>query len=896
MADFQPIARTDTNSNTHKHGVCSFVASRITFVSVGCSCPNVHVIYIEAVKCYFVVVYRPPSNNSRQNRELLDFLLSLCIGKEIVILGDFNLPRIDWKNDSSMYQYFDPLSNYFLSCFNSLGLVQWVKLPTFIISGNTLDLILTSEHDRIGEISALPPLPGCNHTPLICDYIFMHASSNHQTAISKKRDWVRGKYSRINSHIRDIDWDSEFEGLDLDSQTARFSVILDDLIAAYVPLTRPQKSFSKLRPPCQMTKKRKHTWNSFMEAKRLHGRKSLSASIALERYKRANWEYKNYLINYQINYENSLSESFGSNPKAFHKYIRSKKVSPPSIGPLKSGNSIITYNHSMAVLFNHSFSSVFRESVSVPSPHQMSDVQLTDFNISLADVETLLSRLDVSSSMGPDGIHPRLLRSCPAIARPLYLIYSESLSLGSVPLLWKTSEVIPIFKKGVRSDPLNYRPISLTSVCCKTLERAIAEQLTLFLEENNLLSRDQFGFRRGRTVQDQLPLAYESVTKWYDEGSVVDVILFDFAKAFDVVDHKVLLAKLRCIGIGGKVLSWLESFLCGRSMFVSVGDSKSSRSPVRSGVPQGSVLGPLLFLVHVNFIPNYIRNRCKIFADDLKLYLKIRALTIATLAVDITSCQRDIDMVAAVAESWGLFFNIHKCFGLRFHRRLVDWDELGALDRYYIKGSEIQMVSSHKDLGVFIDTSLRFHIHIRSIASKASGMVSNYLKSTLCRSRKFMLSILKTHIRPLMEFCSSVWCTNYLEDLRLLESVQRRWTRHIDGLSDLSYDERLKDLDLYSVQGRLLRADLIMCWKIFHGLSSIAPEDLFLLDSHPRTRGHRFKIRHKFAYTEARKRFFSIRCISSWNSLPDSVVSSSTLQTFKSGLHKSLGQSLFEYV
>ena len=159
-----------------------------------------------------------------------------------------------------------------------------------------------------------------------------------------------------------------------------------------------------------------------------------------------------------------------------------------------------------------------------------------------------------------------------------------------------------------------------------------------------------------------------------------------------------------------------------------------------------------------------------------------------------------------------------------------------------------------------------------------------------------MLSILKTHIRPLMEFCSSVWCTNYLEDLRLLESVQRRWTRHIDGLSDLSYDERLKDLDLYSVQGRLLRADLIMCWKIFHGLSSIAPEDLFLMDSHPRTRGHRFKIRHKFAYTEARKRFFSIRCISSWNSLPDSVVSSSTLQTFKSGLHKSLGQSLFEYV
>ena len=159
-----------------------------------------------------------------------------------------------------------------------------------------------------------------------------------------------------------------------------------------------------------------------------------------------------------------------------------------------------------------------------------------------------------------------------------------------------------------------------------------------------------------------------------------------------------------------------------------------------------------------------------------------------------------------------------------------------------------------------------------------------------------MLSIFLTHIRPLLEFSSSVWFTDFIEDMRLLESVQRRWTRQIQGLEDLSYDERLHELNLYSIHGRLIRADLILCWKIFHGLSSITPEDLFVLDTRPGTRGHRYKIMHRFACTEARRRFFSIRVAKPWNSLPDSVVSAVSLALFKKGLHNALGNSLFEFV
>ena len=157
------------------------------------------------------------------------------------------------------------------------------------------------------------------------------------------------------------------------------------------------------------------------------------------------------------------------------------------------------------------------------------------------------------------------------------------------------------------------------------------------------------------------------------------------------------------------------------------------------------------------------------------------------------------------------------------------------------------------------------------------------------------MAIYKTHIRPLIEFGSTVWHTGYLGDLKLLESVQRRWTREIEGLAELSYSERLKDLNLYSVQGRLLQADLIKCWKIFHGQSSIAPSVLFTLSSVTSTRGHRFKIASTHSSIEARRRFFSVRCVSLWNSLPDEVVAKESISAFKSAIHSHLGPLLLQF-
>ena len=337
--------------------------------------------------------------------------------------------------------------------------------------------------------------------------------------------------------------------------------------------------------------------------------------------------------------------------------------------------------------------------------------------------------------------------------------------------------------------PLNYRPISLNSVCSKVMERVVVKKLMKFLDDNCILSVEQYGFRPGRSVEDQLLVTYSEVSKWIDCGHCVDVVLFDFSKAFDRVCHSVLIDKLYAIGVRGCLLAWLMSFLSGRSMRVSVSGSFSGLKSVTSGVPQGSVLGPLLFLIYVNDLPFHIRSKCKVFADDFKIYLSAKLTNPVEATLHVLNCQRDINTLIDVSRSWGLEMNVDKCSVMRFQRKFFDWDLLGVLGCYYIEDSPISFAADHKDLGVLVDNNLKFHKHIQCITNKAGGMASNFLRSTVCRSREFMLSLYITHIRPLIEFSSCVWNTGYVGDLKLLESVQRRWTRHIEGLENVNYSD-----------------------------------------------------------------------------------------------------------
>ena len=317
-----------------------------------------------------------------------------------------------------------------------------------------------------------------------------------------------------------------------------------------------------------------------------------------------------------------------------------------SVGPLRDVNGVmITDSKAMADTFVNSFASVFTLSVPpAPAPHQVFDGHMDDIIFSLDHIHDSISKLDPSSAMGPDAIHPHLLKACVSVlAFPLLLLFRKSYDTRELTLDWTKSWVLPIFKKGSRHDPLMYRPVSLTSTCVKTMERILVKFIYDYAQSNNLLNEDQFGFRPGRSTEDQLILTYHQVTSWLDQGFNVDLILFDFSKAFDTVCHSVLLDKLFSLGIRGRLLYWIKAFLVNRNMCVSVSNQHSHPREVLSGVPQGSVLGPLLFLIYVNYVTHNLTSSVKIFADDLKLYVCTSPSPGPCLLRDITSCQRDIN-------------------------------------------------------------------------------------------------------------------------------------------------------------------------------------------------------------------------------------------------------------
>ena len=570
------------------------------------------------------------------------------------------------------------------------------------------------------------------------------------------------------------------------------------------------------------------------------GRNNPATLSAWQDFTAVNYRIKHFAKDSQKEYEKKAADQLKTNPKLFHGYLRHRRVGGPTIGPLKlADHSISDDPKTMAQCFMQSFVGVF--SVGSPqnaAPNQTFMGPLPDIRVSPTDVETAIKTLDVNSSMGFDGVHPRLLVRCAAeLSHPLCKIFNESLREGLLPIEWLSSQVTPIFKKGARLDPLNYRPVAITSVPCKTLEKVIASHLRSYFVDNHLLSVHQFGFRSKHSTTDQLILCYNDITMEVDQGKMTDMIVFDFSKAFDKVCHEILLGKLRDLGIPTQLTRWIHQFLTARRMQVKVHGVASDWCRVTSGVPQGSVIGPILFLIYVNHVVQNLTSKFKIFADDIKLYI---SSTSKDISEGIAELQQDINKLVNTGESWGLTMNVSKCVCLRFGPRNLGNCSSGR-SPYFIGSRNIKYVSSHLDLGVRVDRALKFHAHIRKTANSCNAVTNNILSSTICRERSFIVTAYKSLVQPILEYGCTVWSLGYLGDLKKLERIQRRWTREVQGLEGRTYSERLRSLDLFSVQGRLLRADMILTWKIFAGVCAIHPSQVFVLDSGPR-RGHLKKL------------------------------------------------------
>jgi hypothetical protein len=354
----------------------------------------------------------------------------------------------------------------------------------------------------------------------------------------------------------------------------------------------------------------------------------------------------------------------------------------------------------------------------------------------------------------------------------------------------------------------------------------------------------------------------------------VDVVYIDFQKAFDSVVHSKLIHKLSAYGITGNLINWLTSFLSNRSQSVKVGNSYSDFIPVISGVPQGSVLGPLLFLIYINDIVDLFGDdlTVKLFADDVKMYLNISDVD------NVNQLQEGLFLLARWASDWQLNISIKKCAVLHLGRNNLSYD-------YALDGTTLPGVREMRDLGVKIDCRLCFSAHYAEIAAKGhqrAGLIVRCFKS---RDPRILFKAFTVYVRPILEYCSPVWAPVYKTDIIKLEAVQRRFTKKLKGFSSLTYADRLSKLNADTLELRRLKQDLSTMYKVFNGLLDLSIVNFFEFSNHNRTRGHAFKLVKPVCENNARAFSFACRRISCWNSLPVDVVLIKSLSLFKEKLN-----------
>ena len=505
------------------------------------------------------------------------------------------------------------------------------------------------------------------------------------------------------------------------------------------------------------------------------------------------------------------------------------------------------------------------------------------FNLDIVtpeEVKRVLKSLPNKTSVGKDGISYRLLREAgPGVIGPLVSLFNKSISLGVVPVEWKTAVVTPIFKGG-RKDrclPVNYRPIALTSCVARVLEKIINRKLLEYLTKHDLLFKHQSGFLPGHSTVTQLCFLLHRWQMALDKDQMVKVAFLDLSKAYDRVSIPALLHKISSMGISRKALSWFSAFLQSRRQCVLLDGQRSSWQTTRSGIPQGTVLGPTLFLIYINDFPSCIANDCSIFADDTTVYTIVSQQKHHDAALSLTT---DLNKADWWAKTWGMLFNAAKSEILTIlhnsrHQTAHQDRDSGAVEppanqHVSMNGVRVPACERHKHLGTIINSTLSWSDHINETYTKCARQVGVLYSLRRKLSKKCLLKIYKGFIRPRMEYASAIWSGG---NTTKLCKLQQKFCRRLQ-------------VELPSLDKRFKYHTLTLFYKIRNGQTPRYLEEI--LPATLSSSSGRNLRRHVYPFPRIHKtktmQEFLPRAIVLWNNLPAAVQDSSSLTTFKCNL------------
>ena len=820
------------------------------------------------------VVYRPPNSPvSFWDDFQISYDMARASGiNNIFVLGDLNADA-NTPQGIKLQQF----------CTSNLVSMH-INEPTRITdtSSSCLDQILSNKPCFVLETEVLPPILNCDHCVVSAKLSF-----KYKQELSYERfiwEYAKADFDLFRNSLANFNWDTCFLSDDVNTcckaWTDSFLEVARRCIPSKTIIIRPNDlpwydgtlRYLKRGVVRAHKKAKKHDrpedWANFRNLRN---------------------DYQEHLQSAEEQYNLKLSASLcnpGTKNKTWWRTVKYflNRNHCSNIPPLLHNDEYISDNFSKAEVFNSFFLSqcnVDSSSSTLPPLNlQPATRTLSSVHILENEVMEILNNIDVSKATGPDEISPRLLKeAAPSICSSLTRLCNLSLNHNSFPSPWKCANVIPLHKKDAESLCNNYRPISLLSCVSKVMERIVFKHVFNFFRDNLVLSSHQSGFIPGDSTVNQLLSLYHELCLAVDLRKDVRVVFLDVSKAFDKVWHSALLHKLEKNGISGNLLAWFHSYLSDRKQRVLIKGQSSNWGNINAGVPQGSVLGPLLFLIFINDIVDVVNSNIKLFADDTSLYLTVDDPQTAagTLNTDLSSLDD-------WSKQWLISFNALKTNSMTVSRKAHQLPH----PPLFFQNHQLEDVSYHRHLGITLRSNLTWSQHINQIVQKANKLI-NILKCLQFRlDRNSLETIYISFIRPLLEYGSPIWdgCTQ--ADADRLESIQIAAARVITGaMKGTSVSKLYEEIGWETLAERRKKAKLIIMYKIINNLTPTYLRDL-LPETPPLAMNHNTRHRPDIYPFRARTSLFEKSFFPStvrlWNQLPHEIRNAVSLSQFKSKL------------
>ena len=859
-SDAYTIYRRDRKTGRHG-GVMIAVNSSITSTEVTIKSES-EILWVK-IQCvghrdiYLAACYRPNVSDKTFTTHLQKSLnqINTKRPKSFIIGGDFNFPGFDWTDITiKPGTQYTALHSEFRDFLDDYGLTQSVLEPTRLT--NTLDLVATNLPEQINRVKVLP---GISDHSIV--YLEVAVTPNYSKQVRRKvwlynqADW-RGMCEYLAPRLERVD--NEYQP----SPDEHWNAIKDLILEAmqmFIPKRQTRRKDSRPwinKQLHKLIKKKNQLYKRCKKKGSLHLEKRYNAyrHVVQKMLRKQHAEYVHRLFTEDSKTKGELSKRFWT----YVKHRRSAAVS--SVGPLKKGTKVVTSAKERAEILNQQFVSVFSDPTPPTNYHELTlKAKMSEIMIDVNGVHKQLVTLKVNKAAGPDGISPRVLKElADVLAKPLTTLFQNSLDKGKVPADWKMASVCPVYKKGEKYLAENYRPVSLTCVTSKIMEHILTSQLQTYAETNDIFHSNQHGFRANHGCELQLTELITDITYNLDQGKETEVCVLDFSKAFDKVNHQKLLLKLARYGVNYQVIAWIEDFLTGRQQKVVVEGEESSVANVTSGVPQGSVIGPTMFLYYINDLPDNIKSVVRLFADDTVVYN----------TTDNHQClQEDLDQLAIWETNSDMEFHPMKCQHMTFSRkRNPDTQSIRLHD------TEIPRASTVKYLGVTLDPKIIWNTHIDNITNKANSTLGFIRRNVLTTSQSVKETAYKQLVRPVLEYASVAWDSITDTLASRLESVQRRAARLICGIRKTdrktSTTGLLQQLNLPPLSQR--RGDRrLKVFSQYHHHNSTVLAKYITRSAHNSARRHQYQYFTPQTNTTHCRRSFFIRTAREWNLLPD---------------------------